>query len=408
MGNHTGLYAACLMAALLLVGCDDAKLCQNCNEGVDHQCPSSPVLAASAGNGEVTLKWEPADSQGTAVKAWQYRQAVQGESWSATRSTGPAATAYVVSGLTNGLAYTFQVRSQLDAAEFGCWSAAVSVVPRRIDDVMERMEKHQEAIAKHMSEVVARMAARQELLQKLGEQGIVTLGEVAASTSEIAKHSAGIRDGVVQVAGNVDAAGQEVAAATMAVVQQAEDIRNEVGELVSSVDAAGQKVADGLADIVAQLGKACDGCEMLPANCHSLGRVFFDHDSHRIGDNKRNEERNEEAFNKIIAGLQVRKGGLFLTEGYASTVGYARHNLHLSDMRAACVSRCLHDRLASLWLEDGNFEFREIARGEVSGANEENQRVDVTFCPGYSPAGPNAEKRPPVWPTDCACPNGPF
>ena len=359
----------------------------------------------------MTLTWEPAGGQGTAVKAWQYRQAVQGKNWSATRNAGPSATAYVVSGLTNGLAYKFQVRARLAAAGFGCWSAAVSVVPRRMDDVMKRMEKHQEAIAKRMSEVVESMAASRELQRTLGGQGIATLGQVAASTSEIAKHSAGIRDGVVQVAVRVDAAGQDVAAATMSVAQQAAGIRNEVGELVGSVDATAQKGSDGLAEIAAQLGKICDGCEVLPANCHSLGQVFFGHGSHRIGDDKRNKKRNKETFNKIVAGLQVRKGGLFLTEGYASAVGYARHNLHLSDMRAACVSRCLHDRLAPLWLEDGKFEFREIARGEVfgvndlAGANKQHRRVDVTFCPGHSNPNPETKKRPPVWPTDCECPS---
>ena len=343
MGNNAGLYAACLTAALLLAGCNDAGVCRNCSGGGAEPCPSSPILAASAGNGEVTLTWEPAGSQGTAVKAWQYRQAVQGESWSGARNAGPAATAYVVSGLTNGLAYRFQVRPQFAAADFGCWSAAVSVVPRRMDDVMGRMEKHQEAIAKRMSEVVEGMAASQELQRTLGEREIATLGEVV----------------------------------------------------------------DGLAEVAAQLGKVCDGCGVPPANCRSLGQVFFGHNSHHI----RNENGNKETFNQIVSGLQVRKGGLFLTEGYASAVGYARHNLHLSDQRAACVSRCLHDRLAHPWLEDGKFQFREIARGEVfgvndlAGANKQHRRVDVTFCPGYSNSSPNAEKRPPVWPTDCACPS---
>ena len=314
------------------------------------------------------MTWEPASSQGIAVKTWQYRQAVQGENWSGTGSTGPAATAYVVSGLTNGLAYTFQVRSQLAAANFGCWSAAVSVVPRRIDEVMERIERHQEAIAKRMSEVVESMTASQELQRTLGEKGIATLGEVAAQ-------SAGVRD--------------------------------EVEKLAVNVDTAGQKVADGLAEVAAQLGKVCDGCGVLPANCLPLGQIFFYHNSHYIW----NDNGNEETFNKIVAESQVREGGLFLTEGYASAVGYARHNLHLSDQRAGCVSRCLHDRLAPLWLENGKFEFREIARGEVfgvndlAGTNKQNRRVDVTFCRGYSNPDPDAEKWPPVWPEDCECPS---
>lgn len=89
--------------------------------------------------------------------------------------------------------------------------AAVSVVPRRIDDVMERIEKHQEAIAESMAKVVESMALRQELLERFGEQGIATLGVVATSTSAIARHSADIREGVEQVAANVDEAGEKIA-----------------------------------------------------------------------------------------------------------------------------------------------------------------------------------------------------
>ena len=130
----------------------------------------------------------------------QIRQALQGESWSVTRSTSPAATAYVVSGLTNDKAYTFQVRAQLDAADFACWSAPVTVVPRRVDDVMEEIEKHQRAIAERMAEAVKGMADGQEALQVLGEKGIAALEAAATSTSEVAGHVTDIRDGVGQVA----------------------------------------------------------------------------------------------------------------------------------------------------------------------------------------------------------------
>ena len=268
MRDNTSPCTICLAATLLLVGCNGTRECRNCNERSAERCSTSPVLSVSAGNGEATLEWEPAVGVGAAAKEWQFRQALQGESWSATLSAGPAATAYIVSDLTNDKAYTFQVRAQLDTADFACWSAPVTVVPRRRrDDVVEDIEKHQRAIAEHMAEVAKGMVDGQELLQALGEQGIGALKAVAASASEIAGHSAGIRDGVVQVAGSVDVAGENLAAATMAVEEQAAGIREEVAELAAIVDATGEKTAEELADIAARLGQVCDGCGARPNNC---------------------------------------------------------------------------------------------------------------------------------------------
>lgn len=182
MGGKTGAYAACLTAALLLGACNDAKVCQDCSEGGGETCPTSPTLVASAGDGEVTLRWRPAVGLRAPVKDWQFRQAVQEKRWSSARGTGPAATAYVVSGLANDMAYTFQVRAQL-AADFGCWSAPVSVVPRRMDDVMAEMAKQQKAIAGHMADLVNGMAARQELL----EQGIAALKAISTAGNTTAQ-----------------------------------------------------------------------------------------------------------------------------------------------------------------------------------------------------------------------------
>ena len=396
MGNKIGSYAAGLMAALLVVACNDAKVCQDCNESSGgERCLTSPALAASAGDGEVTLTWKP--SLGTAVKAWQIRRAIQGESWSATRSTGPAATAYVVSGLKNDMAYTFQVRAQLDAADFDCWSAPVSVVPRQIDDVMREIEKHQRAIAESMVDLVNGMEAGQTLLKELGEQGIATLGAVATSTSETARHTADTRDGVNEVASKVDLAGDKVVAATNMVA---------VG-----VDDARQEVVEKLNEIVAKLDDACDGCDALPANCHHLGNVFFEHDIHTI------EDEHRASFNGVLRELQDLEAGFVLTEGHASSVGHAVHNLRLSDQRAACVSRCLDNRLNDphrLGNVDRKFAFMEIARGEVLDVNdpagtsvesEQHQRVAVAFCSDYPVPDHSAEQREPVWPDaeTCGC-----
>lgn len=98
--------------------------------------------------------------------------------------------------------------------------------------------------------------------------------------------------------------------------------------------------------------------------------------------------------------------GLFLTVGYATPVGHAVHNLRLSNLRAACVSRCLDG------LSNGTFTFREVARGEVpldgrdlEGVDPLGRRVDVTFCPNYSGEVPDTEGRKPVWPSadECLC-----
>ena len=388
-----------------------------------------PVLTASAGDSEVTLRWEWANGQRATVKEWQYRQAVQGEGWSVSRSTGPGA-AYVVPRLTNSLAYTFQVRAELKSG-YSCWSTAVAAVPRRITDVMEQIEEHQEAIAGSMADVVERMDERQELLQELGEEGIATLGAIAASTSEIAKHSDGIRRGVSEVAdkvetagknvatatnavahraaeirnkvedvaGKVEAAGGKVAGATTVVAQRAAEIRDEVGEVAgkvaevaTNVDAAAQKVADRLDEIKAQLEGMCDGCQGLPDNCRLVGTAYF--------------ENNSDVINRLTwcGDFPPQEDGLFVNTGYATSAGYAVHNLHLSDRRTACVSRCLHE-------QGGKFTFMEIARGEVrdladpegkSHESKKHRRVDVTFCPDFPSPEPIAEKRV-GWPDGCGC-----
>lgn len=408
MGS-TGRHAACLVVALLLVGCGDTELCQNCSDGSPETCPSSPTLNASASDREVTLTWEPAGGARASVQAWQYRQAVQGQSWTVMRSTGPAANAYVVSALTNGVAYTFQIRAQLKSGS-GCWSEAVTVVPRRIVDVMERIEKHQRAIAERMAEVVKGMADRQELLKELGEQGVATLGAVATSTGEIAKHSAGISGGVAKVATNVEAAGKDVATATAAVAQEAASIRDEVHGLKVSVDAVGQNVAEGLAEVAAQVGKVCGGCQVLPANCRPLGRVLFPNDSPHPKDDE-NWRDLEQALN-ALDGFPEQQNGLLLNVGYATSVGPVVHNLHLSDRRAACVSRCLDRSLGD------RFTFMEVAKGEVldisdpegtGDGSDENRRVDVIFCPDHPTRGPDDPKLEAVRPdvSECICPGMP-
>ncbi len=355
------------MAAVLLVGCGDAGECPNCNEGAD-LCSTSPVLRASADDGEATLEWEPAVGVGTTAKAWQIRHALQGESWSVTRSTGAAATAYVASGLTNDKAYTFQVRAQLDATDFACWSAPVTVVPRRVDDVMEEIEKHQRAIAERMAEVVKGMADGQEALQALGEQGNAALEAAATSTSEIAGYSAGIHGGVDQVAA--------VASRELAAIRGAIDgAAGNIGKVVSGISRI-EKRLDGLPAKPEAVPDICGGRGISAKTWLTFKNNLFNVD----------HGTNWADIRSFVGKLNTQKGGLVLTVGHATAVGKDAYNQQLSDKRAGCVSRCIHERLD----KPGNFKIREVAKGEtvtlqdLPGTNPKSRRVDVILCQGDS------------------------
>ena len=371
MRVNAGRCAICLMAAVLLVGCKDAGECPNCNEGAE-LCPTSPLLRASADDGEATLAWEPALGVGTTAKAWQIRQALQGESWSVTRSTGAAATAYVVSGLTNDKAYTFQVRAQLDAADFTCWSAPVTVVPRRVDDVMEEIEKHQRAIAERMAELVKGMADGQEALRALGEQGIAALEAAATSTSKIAEHSPGIHDRVNHVA---TVTSRELVAIRGAM----DDVARNIGKVVA-----------GLSRIEERLGELPEEPGEAPGICGGRGiaeetRLTFGNDCPKV-----NYEDNWEKIRSFADELETLDGGLVLTVGYATAIGENAYNQELSDNRARCASLCIRELLGD---RSENFEFREVAKGEammsedLPGTNPDSRRVDVILCRGVDSGG---------------------
>ena len=81
--------------------------------------PSAPTaLAAAAGDGLATLTWTPGDAGGLRINEYQYRQREAGGGWGAwtdicTVDDDDCATrtGHTVTGLTNGTAYTFQVRA---------------------------------------------------------------------------------------------------------------------------------------------------------------------------------------------------------------------------------------------------------------------------------------------------------
>ncbi|WP_419919615.1 fibronectin type III domain-containing protein [Candidatus Poriferisocius sp.] len=75
--------------------------------------PAAGSLQATAGDGQVTLVWTPADTGGSTISGWQYRMKTVGGgygSWTAVAG-GAAARSLVVDGLANGRAYTFQIRA---------------------------------------------------------------------------------------------------------------------------------------------------------------------------------------------------------------------------------------------------------------------------------------------------------
>ena len=115
--------------------------------------PSAPRnLRAAAGDGQVTLSWEAPESDGgSAIIRYDYR--VDNGTWTPTDGTE---TIHVVTGLANGVQYTFQVRGvnavNLQSPDSESTSASVSATPH-VDSV-ERV-----AVAETVQAVTAAMAA---------------------------------------------------------------------------------------------------------------------------------------------------------------------------------------------------------------------------------------------------------
>ena len=84
--------------------------------------PGAPVgLTAVAGNGSITLRWNSAADGGSSILRYEHRYKATGGSsnyseW-AEVSGGTRATRVTISGLTNGVEYSFQVRAVNDIGE---------------------------------------------------------------------------------------------------------------------------------------------------------------------------------------------------------------------------------------------------------------------------------------------------
>ena len=190
-------------------------------------------VAASAGNREATLTWRLADDQQHAPKSWNYRQYVQGERDVVERNTGSGMNSHVVRGLVNGVTYMFRVQAVLESGDVACWSESVPALPGDLRDVVERIEKQQQAIAQHTSTIVKITHANGVVMRELGARGVAALETMGRSARVVAEEAVGIRGGVNQIGTNVDT--------------------------------AGDKLAGGLADIVRTLGARpcgmCKGCQ---------------------------------------------------------------------------------------------------------------------------------------------------
>lgn len=179
------------------------------------------------------------------------------------------------------------------------------------------------------------------------------------------------------------------------------------------------EIVEKLADIAELLNKDCAECGQSPApvcDAEPLGTLLFEHDSHLVDDPfgaTGVTAGNDRTIREIVAKLRGADDGLVLTEGYATAAGFARHNLHLSDQRAICVSECLRKRLSDDQ-DDGRFEFREIAKGEavvasdLSGQRSENRRVDVRVCAAslLGDPSPETERKFSLGEVECGCPMG--
>ncbi len=100
--------------------------------------PERPGLQASGSDASVELSFVTLDDGGSPLRGWQYRRSTDtgaDKTWSAPASISSTELrdSYVVTGLTNGTEYFFQVRvaNGAGALEWSGWSETASATPRQ-------------------------------------------------------------------------------------------------------------------------------------------------------------------------------------------------------------------------------------------------------------------------------------
>ncbi len=101
--------------------------------------PSAGRLSARAGDAQVVLSWSGTGSGGSTIAGWEYRQR-RGDggygTWVGIAGSAPTTRSHTVTGLSNGVAYRFEVRAlttnpQLSGFAFESESVVPSTVPPR-------------------------------------------------------------------------------------------------------------------------------------------------------------------------------------------------------------------------------------------------------------------------------------